>query len=83
MGKRKQLKKGDVDPEEAGRAVDKSSEEDTEIVNVEFEWFDPQPAVDFHGLKVLLRQLFDSDAQLFDLSASPISYSRSRCWGQR
>lgn len=39
------------------------------MVDVEFEWFDPQPAVDFHGLKTLLRQLFDTDAQLFDLSA--------------
>jgi protein BCP1 len=39
------------------------------VVNVDFEWFDPQPAVDFHGLKNLLRQLFDADAQLFDLSA--------------
>lgn len=36
---------------------------------MDFEWFDPQPAVDFHGLKTLLRQLLDSDAQLFDLSA--------------
>ena len=39
------------------------------MVDVEFEWFDPQPAVDFHGLKSLLRQLFDSDAQMFDMSA--------------
>jgi len=39
------------------------------MLNVEFEWFDPQPAVDFHGLKTLLRQLFDVDALLFDLSA--------------
>lgn len=39
-----------------------------EIVNVDFEWFDPQPAVDFHGLKNLLRQLFDNDSQEFDLS---------------
>ena len=39
------------------------------MVNVDFEWFDPQPAVDFHGLKNLLRQLFDTDAQIFDLSA--------------
>jgi protein BCP1 len=39
-----------------------------DIVNVDFEWFDPQPAVDFHGLKNLLRQLLDVDAQLFDLS---------------
>lgn len=39
------------------------------MLNVDFEWFDPQPAVDFHGLKTLLRQLFDTDNQLFDLSA--------------
>lgn len=40
-----------------------------DIVNVDFEWFDPQPAIDFHGLKTLLRQLLDVDSQLFDLSA--------------
>lgn len=39
------------------------------MVDVEFEWFDPQPATDFHGIKVLLRQLLETDAQLFDLSA--------------
>jgi protein BCP1 len=39
-----------------------------DMVNVDFEWFDPQPAVDFHGLKTLLRQLLDVDAQLFNLS---------------
>lgn len=39
------------------------------MVNVDFEWFDPQPAVDFHGLKTLLRQLLDADEQLFDISA--------------
>ena len=38
------------------------------MLNVEFEWFDPQPEHDFHGLKSLLRQLFDVDNQLFDLS---------------
>ena len=31
--------------------------------------FDPQPAHDFHGLKTLLRQLFDIDSTLFDISA--------------
>lgn len=38
------------------------------MLDVDFEWFDPQP-IDFHGLKTLLRQLFDVDAQLFELSA--------------
>ncbi|EON60937.1 hypothetical protein W97_00147 [Coniosporium apollinis CBS 100218] len=46
-----------------------SSDEDMDMLDVEFEWFDPQPEVDFHGLKTLLRQLFDVDAELFDLSA--------------
>lgn len=38
-------------------------------MDLDFEFFDPQPAVDFHGLKNLLRQLFDADNQLLDLSA--------------
>jgi protein BCP1 len=43
--------------------------QDNDMVNVDFEWFDPQPAVDFHGLKTLLRQLLDVDNELFNLSA--------------
>ena len=42
--------------------------QDTNMLDVEFEWFDPQPEHDFHGLKTLLRQSFDVDAQSFDLS---------------
>jgi hypothetical protein len=42
---------------------------DLDMLNVDFEFFDPQPAVDFQGLKNLCRQLFDNDAPLFDLSA--------------
>lgn len=38
-------------------------------LKVEFEWFDPQPENDFHGIKTLLRQLLDTDAPSFDLSA--------------
>ncbi|KAL1994946.1 hypothetical protein VTN49DRAFT_1133 [Thermomyces lanuginosus] len=78
MGKRKEIKDGDDDvamtdvtrrqgAEDSGDDSDSSSEMDT--INVDFEWFDPQPEYDFHGLKILLRQLFDVDAQLFDLSA--------------
>jgi len=47
---------------------DESSDEDMDMLNVDFEWFDPQPAVDFHGLKTLCRQLFDVDSELFNLS---------------
>lgn len=39
------------------------------MVDVEFEWFNFDPQVDFHGVKALLRQLFDVDSSLFNLSA--------------
>ncbi|KAI9741452.1 MAG: Mss4p nuclear export [Claussenomyces sp. TS43310] len=48
---------------------DSGSDDDVDMVNVDFEWFNMKPDVDFHGIKTLLRQLFDVDAQLFDLSA--------------
>lgn len=57
-------------------------------MNVDFEYFDPSPEVDFHGLKTLLRQLFDVDNQLFDLSeltemilAQPLLGSTVKCDG--
>ncbi|KAF2844567.1 hypothetical protein T440DRAFT_315900 [Plenodomus tracheiphilus IPT5] len=59
------------DASDAGKttkADDSGSDEDMDMVNVDFEWFDPQPAVDFHGIKTLLRQLLDVDNQLFNLS---------------
>ncbi|KAL2263181.1 hypothetical protein VTK26DRAFT_7836 [Humicola hyalothermophila] len=45
-----------------------SDDEDMDIINVDFELFNYDPQIDFHGVKTLLRQLFDADAQLFDLS---------------
>ena len=51
------------------RMSDQVFAQDTNMLDVEFEWFDPQPEHDFHGLKTLLRQIFDVDAQSFDLSA--------------
>ncbi|GIZ41611.1 hypothetical protein CKM354_000491000 [Cercospora kikuchii] len=70
MGKRKangddklpSKDKMDVDGEDSG------SDDDTSMLDVDFEFMDPDPEVDFHGLKNLLRQLFDADNQLFDLS---------------
>ncbi|AEO66679.1 15365ccb-2dd3-44db-b049-5fcdd3597833 [Thermothielavioides terrestris] len=47
---------------------DSSDDEDMDIVNVDFELFNYDPQIDFHGVKTLLRQLFDADSQLFDLS---------------
>lgn len=39
-----------------------------DMVNVDFEWFNFDPDIDFHGVKSLLRQLFDVDATHFDIS---------------
>lgn len=39
------------------------------MVNVDFEWFNFDPQIDFHGTKSLLRQLLDVDANLFNISA--------------
>ncbi|KAG5982887.1 Mss4p nuclear export [Claviceps pusilla] len=39
------------------------------MLDVEFEWFNFDPTIDFHGVKSLLRQLFDVDAGLFNMSA--------------
>ncbi|EFX03260.1 hypothetical protein CMQ_3189 [Grosmannia clavigera kw1407] len=47
---------------------DSDDEENFDIVNVEFEWFNFDADVDFHGTKTLLRQLLDVDAPLFDVS---------------
>lgn len=43
--------------------------QDFDVLDVEFEWFDPLPDIDFHGVKTLLQQLFDIDSHLLDLSA--------------
>lgn len=45
-----------------------NSPQDFDVLDVEFEWFDPIPEIDFHGIKTLLAQLFDVDAPLLDLS---------------
>ncbi|KAI1291493.1 putative actin cytoskeleton organization and vesicular protein [Xylaria venustula] len=48
---------------------DSSDDEDFDMVNVDFEWFNFNEKIDFHGTKSLIRQLFDVDAALFDVSA--------------
>ncbi|KAI7370294.1 hypothetical protein KC354_g1336 [Hortaea werneckii] len=76
----------DVDGEENGS---EEEEDDASIINIDFEWFDPRPEIDFHGLKMLLRQLFDVDNDLFDLSeltdmilAQPLLGSTVKCEGE-
>ncbi|RSL92828.1 Protein BCP1 [Fusarium oligoseptatum] len=71
MGKKRAREEAkDVPPTDVDKMdEDSSDDEDFDMVNVEFEWFNFDPEVDFHGTKTLLRQLFDVDANLFNMSA--------------
>ncbi|OAA61860.1 hypothetical protein SPI_04719 [Niveomyces insectorum RCEF 264] len=53
----------------SGSGSGSGSDDDFDVVDVDFEWFNFDPAVDFHGTKSLLRQLLDVDAPLLDVSA--------------
>ncbi|KAF8878432.1 p21-C-terminal region-binding protein-domain-containing protein [Infundibulicybe gibba] len=57
MSKRKQSTNEDSD--------DGSS--DVSLIDVDFDFFDPNPNVDYHAIKRLLSQLFQRDADLFHL----------------
>ncbi|RKF80408.1 Protein BCP1 [Golovinomyces cichoracearum] len=57
-----------VDAPSIREDVEIASDDEMNVVNVEFEWFNFKPDIDFHGVKNLLRQLFDVDFQLFELS---------------
>ncbi|EIM92015.1 uncharacterized protein STEHIDRAFT_136065 [Stereum hirsutum FP-91666 SS1] len=54
MSKRKQEKN-----EEEG------NDSDVSLIDVDFEFFDPNPSVDYHALNRLIIQLFQTDAELF------------------
>ncbi|RMZ91751.1 hypothetical protein DV736_g999, partial [Chaetothyriales sp. CBS 134916] len=68
MSKRKQNLGDNVALTGKNLDADGSGDEDFDTINVDFEWFDPQPDVDFHGIKALLQQLLDVDAPLFSLT---------------
>ncbi|KAJ6512025.1 p21-C-terminal region-binding protein-domain-containing protein [Mycena vitilis] len=63
MSKRKQ----DSSAKEGGDSD--SDSDDVSFVDVDFDFFDPNPNVDYHAIKRLLRQLFQRDADRFDLAA--------------
>ncbi|CAK7901629.1 protein Bcp1p [[Candida] anglica] len=50
-----------------GEAVNEGGEEE-ETVNVDFDYFDLNPDVDFHATKTFLKQLLGDDANDFDIS---------------
>jgi hypothetical protein len=53
---------------EVGSEDESSGNEEEALVNCDFEFFDPQKQ-DFLGIKHLLRQLFDNDADSLDVGA--------------
>ncbi|KAK8051562.1 protein BCP1 [Apiospora rasikravindrae] len=57
-----------ADPDKMVQDGESSDDEDFDIVNVDFEWFNFNADIDFHGSKALLRQLLDVDSALFDIS---------------
>lgn len=48
---------------------EKDEDDDISMINVDFEFFDPNPDVDFHAFNTLLKQLFGPDAVQFDLGS--------------
>ncbi|KAH3669373.1 hypothetical protein OGAPHI_001494 [Ogataea philodendri] len=47
---------------------EEQEEEEQEMVNVDFDFFDLNPAIDFHATKNFLRQLFGEDSAFFSIS---------------
>ncbi|KAK9488293.1 p21-C-terminal region-binding protein-domain-containing protein [Lipomyces starkeyi] len=68
MLKRKEPNKLETNAEDGSGSEDSKSDNE-EIVNVDFDFFDPRPDIDFEAIRNLLRQLFDADNTMFDLSA--------------
>ncbi|KAL9947251.1 Mss4p nuclear export [Verticillium nonalfalfae] len=67
MGKKRE--RDEQNPAHDGDKMDEDdSEDDFDVVNVDFEWFNFDADIDFHGTKALLRQLFDVDAVKFNIS---------------
>lgn len=73
MSKRRiQDEESDIDvssTDESDSESQNNDEDMEEVVNVDFDYFDLNPTVDFHATKTFLRQLFGDDASQFDISA--------------
>lgn len=69
MSKRKVDEDSDIDVSSTDESdVEAVPKDDEEIVNVDFDYFDLNPTVDFHATKTFLRQLLGDDACQFDIS---------------
>lgn len=58
----------DSESEQVEQGEEGEDQEDQEMINVDFDFFDLNPDVDFHATKNFLRQLFGDDANEFDIS---------------
>lgn len=68
MSKRK-IDDSDIDVSSTDESdVEQNDNDMEEVVNVDFDYFDLNPEVDFHATKTFLRQLFGDDASEFDIS---------------
>lgn len=71
MSKRRVDEDFDIDvssTDESDVEADASDQDMEEVINVDFDYFDLNPLVDFHATKTFLRQLFGDDAIHFDIS---------------
>ncbi|KAM9886372.1 hypothetical protein OXX79_014228, partial [Metschnikowia pulcherrima] len=71
MSKRRVDEDSDIDvssTDESDVEVGATEEDMEEVINVDFDYFDLNPQVDFHATKTFLRQLFGDDALRFDIS---------------
>ncbi|KAG7877497.1 hypothetical protein KL937_004692 [Ogataea polymorpha] len=58
----------DIDVSSTDEEVKEEDEEAEEMINVDFDFFDLNPKIDFHATKNFLRQLFGEDSAFFSLS---------------
>lgn len=70
MSKRKSSNPADDGSDTEMRSPSPAPSDDSspDIVNVDFEFFDPQPQ-DFHGLRTLIRQLLSADSTMVNISS--------------
>lgn len=71
------------------RKQEEESDSERELIDVDFEFFDPIADIDWHGVKRLLTQLFQADAPLFHLNlltdiilSQPLVGSTVKCDGR-
>lgn len=73
----------DEEIEEEPEKDEDEDEEQEDIINVDFDFFDLNPDIDYHGMRTFLKQLFGDDFSKFDISglANLILDPKATCLG--